>query len=789
MMTTISQDQTELLDIVSLLQTPAPENVAEPTFVTQQQPEPISETQPPGTLRTTTKKSIAKSYVVADSFKTEDEAPPIKTQFEEAISLASLLPKESRLEVFNSFHQKCASHLINVFYNVPLNHFKQAVEYAQTRVNISLMNYALSVALLHRKDSIKFNLQLPSHLTTEPGMYLDMAKIKEDLGKSKRTEEKSGELKRCFVEINPNFTGTNLDPEHRVAYFREDIGINLHHRHWHEVYPYDADISIVNKDRRGELFYYMHQQIVARYNFERFSSGLSRAEAYSDFRDPVEEAYFPKMDQLSKSNQFCSRPANTILKDLHRDNFYIKLSTMERWRDRIYDAIDRGYAYTIDPNTHQEILKKIDAVTGINELGNTVEAVEKLSWNYKYYGDMHNKGHLFFSYVHDPDNRFRENGSVMSHSETALRDPIFYRWHVFIDDIFQQYKRTLLPYTVDERQFTGITVESVKISPDLQPNNDSSNKQVQCVAIEQTKILPAESKLPNNENNNVNNVLKTFWEKDAVDITHGLLNQDASKTKEQIYAVFTHLQHENFQYEIKVTNTRSHNVTGTVRIFLAPHQDESGLQMTFNGQRRMFVEMDKFTVELKSNVTSIIKRKSTHSSVTIPFERSFMTLSAAKKFVQSQLPDKKLTESANGYCGCGWPHHLLVGKGTVGGLLCDLFVMITDYEDDKVSDSPLDEVCCDKSSLSYCGIRNKKYPDRKPMGFPFDRDIPNVNATINDFITEKQEDNEKKNKPLAPPLSNMKVVQVKVVHTEDEPKLGKSLAKINYKEELAKQCI
>lgn len=52
--------------------------------------------------------------------------------------------------------------------------------------------------------------------------------------------------------------------EHRVAYWREDIGINLHHWHWHLVYPFEGDIRIVNKDRRGELFYYMHQQIMAR---------------------------------------------------------------------------------------------------------------------------------------------------------------------------------------------------------------------------------------------------------------------------------------------------------------------------------------------------------------------------------------------------------------------------------------------------------------------------------------------------------------------------------------------
>jgi tyrosinase len=67
------------------------------------------------------------------------------------------------------------------------------------------------------------------------------------------------------VVIPTNLTASELEPEQRVAYFREDIGINLHHWHWHLVYPFEAaSREVVNKDRRGELFYYMHQQIIAR---------------------------------------------------------------------------------------------------------------------------------------------------------------------------------------------------------------------------------------------------------------------------------------------------------------------------------------------------------------------------------------------------------------------------------------------------------------------------------------------------------------------------------------------
>lgn len=66
---------------------------------------------------------------------------------------------------------------------------------------------------------------------------------------------------RIPVEIQMNFTASDRSAEQRLAYFREDIGINMHHWHWHLVYPGEGPLEIISKDRRGELFYYMHSQV------------------------------------------------------------------------------------------------------------------------------------------------------------------------------------------------------------------------------------------------------------------------------------------------------------------------------------------------------------------------------------------------------------------------------------------------------------------------------------------------------------------------------------------------
>lgn len=61
------------------------------------------------------------------------------------------------------------------------------------------------------------------------------------------------------VDIPFRGTMSVLNPEEKMSYFREDIGINSHHWHWHLVFPpFPPSAKYSNKDRRGEIFYYMH---------------------------------------------------------------------------------------------------------------------------------------------------------------------------------------------------------------------------------------------------------------------------------------------------------------------------------------------------------------------------------------------------------------------------------------------------------------------------------------------------------------------------------------------------
>lgn len=120
-----------------------------------------------------------------------------------------------------------------------------------------------------------------------------------------------------------------------------------------------------------------------------------------------------------------------------------------------------------------------------------------------------------------------------------------------------------------------------------------------------------------------------------------------------------------------------------------------------------------------------IIRQSSESSVTIPFERTFRNLDL------NRPPGGDELEQFN-YCGCGWPQHMLIPKGTPEGYPCTLFVMISNIADDLV-EQDLSGPCSDSSS--YCGIKDRLYPDRRSMGYPFDREPRNGVNTLQEFLT------------------------------------------------------
>jgi hypothetical protein len=86
---------------------------------------------------------------------------------------------------------------------------------------------------------------------------------------------------------------------------------------------------------------------------------------------------------------------------------------------------------------------------GINVFGDTLEASE-LSINPLYYDafGLHNLGHQLIALLVDPKFEKGLPVGIMSDASVSMRDPSFYTYHTFIDNLFERYKESLTPYGI-----------------------------------------------------------------------------------------------------------------------------------------------------------------------------------------------------------------------------------------------------------------------------------------------------------------------------------------------------
>lgn len=322
------------------------------------------------------------------------------------------LARDAPFSLWIPRHSKIAGQLINLFMSQrTIDDLISTAAYVRDRINPQLFSYALSVVTLHRKDTK--GVDIPNYVETFPDKFVDPRAIRQ----AREDLNVVGAGSRTPIVIPRDYTGNDLDPEHKLWYFREDLGINLHHWHWHLVFPFDGPDEVINKDRRGEIFYYMHQQVIARYKTERICNNMPPVEPFSNFRAPIKEGYYSKLDTLVANRAWPGRPDGTAPKTLRRvvDDLNLDITEIERARDNFIQAVNQGFVV----NKLNERIP-LDEVRGIDLLGNMMEASPKLSPNYNVYGNLHNSLHNLIGYSHDPDHRHLENFGVIGGLNNSL---------------------------------------------------------------------------------------------------------------------------------------------------------------------------------------------------------------------------------------------------------------------------------------------------------------------------------------------------------------------------------
>ena len=405
--------------------------------------------------------------------------------------------------------------------------------YFRERMNEGEFVYALYAAVIHSK--LGEGVILPPLYEVTPHMFTKSEVIQKAY--SAQMTQQPGSFKM-------EFTGSGKNPEQSVAYFGEDIGLNVHHVTWHLDFPFWWQDSYgYHLDRKGELFFWAHHQLMVRFDAERLSNQLDLVdELYWD--KPIVEGFAPH-STYRYGGEFPTRPDNIQFEDV---DGVVRVRDMMIHETRVRDAIAHGYI-TAEDGSHINI----NNAGGIDHLGDIIES-SLYSPNVQYYGALHNEAHIILGRQSDPHGKFNLPPGVMEHFETATRDPAFFRLHKYLDNIFQEHKDILTPYTKEEIDFPGVHLKSMGIDGELE----------------------------------------TFFEDFEFDLAMAV---DGSEAVDEVdvSAYVSRLNHRDFtfNFNIKNDNADSHAV---IRVFLCPRRDSHGIIYSLEDAEGRWncIEMDKF---------------------------------------------------------------------------------------------------------------------------------------------------------------------------------------------------
>lgn len=482
-----------------------------------------------------------------------------------------------------------------------------------------------------------------------------------------------------------------IEPEAQLNWFREDAKANEHHEHWHVVYPnrglFGTDPPRLNS-RHGELFFYMHQQMLARYDTERLAVGLPRVKALSSYTEPIEEGYDPGPGLTERPGpaglpSYSARQPNARLKDYAP--WAITIDAQQESEQLLNDAVATG-----------------KFTTGESVLAESLGATEETSIGQvdPVYGNHHGNGHVLIAFVHSTPTD--DVPGVMIDTATAIRDPVFFRWHRHVDDMSFNWQETQPP-----NDFSDAPPVLIRKSLD---GSSGVNQSPDIILAFKEQMIEAGGVGVDGQAFGEQMFGGDNWNKDfsSSDITTDVLQTRMERRDIELpngtKVPVDYLDQKEFCYFIRAENLADAVAEVTVRIFLVAED--------YAENRRLWVEMDKFHRTLQPKQKAVLYQPAEMSSVI----RKPGVKPPGSKIETPDDPGAGPDADDENYCTCGWPYNLLLPRGTSGGMKFRLMVMLTDWNIDQVEHSKC-------GSMSFCGARNI-YPDQRSLGYPFDRRFP-----------------------------------------------------------------
>ncbi|XP_034944756.1 LOW QUALITY PROTEIN: arylphorin subunit alpha [Chelonus insularis] len=579
------------------------------------------------------------------------------------------LRRGALFSVFYEEHREELRILFKLFYTAKdFSTFYKTACWCRHYMNQGMFITALSTAVMYRPDC-KY-IVLPPMYEVYPHLFFDNEVIQEahKYMMSHGYKQFSGEHGYDTYVIDYNSTASFMkyfmDPEYKLYYFTEDVGLNNYYYYIRSLFPFWITIKDLElpKHIRGELYYYVHQQLMARYYLERLSNGFGEIEDFSFYKS-FAPGYYSSLVYGNGVSVPSREPYSFVPYYKYK---YVKEA--ENIESRILAAIDSGYVYDYEGKKYE-----LYSPEGIELLGNIIEGNYD-SCNPRFYGAIDALYRDIFGFNYDCKSKHCFVPSALQFYSTSLRDPAFYYLYKRIIGYFYRYKCNLPSYSHSELEFPGVYIEDVKVEKlytFMEPYDYFINNAV------------------------------------TVDSYKSGMNFDIKVKKYR-------LNYKPFTYYFNIKSDKA--TKGMVRIFLGPSYDDYYFKEPnyFYYNWYEFVELDKFSVDLKPGMNTI-ERLSTDSYYT------------AKDFVGSDYFYKKLLKSIGGsepftYSGkyYGFPNNLYLPKGKAGGMPYKLFVFVYPFEESKMTtfDFPL------FGKMFYDG-KPFGFPLDRPM-YPWYYDLSNM---------------------------------------------------------------
>ncbi|KAJ8957382.1 hypothetical protein NQ318_004862 [Aromia moschata] len=638
---------------------------------------------------------IAKSYSINDHVDHYTK-PEVVKQFVQYYKYGYFIHQGEIFSVFNTDHLEQAIALFKLFYYAKdYDTFYKTAVWARQNMNEGMFVYAFSVAVVHRPDT--YGIALPPIYEVYPHYFhnsdtIHQAYFYKQKHTSQHSDQESKHTQGQKIQghedhedqehgwyrgytVYANYSGhyLNLHPEQSLSYYMEDVGINAFYYYYNLYYPFwmcSEEYGMEN-DKRGELYYFVYQQMMARYYMERLSNGFGEI-PYVDFHGPMETPYYPSM-QYPNGLEFPTRPAFAKFEEYFynygqrwtgKGMYGYSHNLVHDFVSRINDAIDAGYAYDHDGNKVDMMHSK----DGVNTLGNLIESNHD-SPNHQYYGPITTYARHLFGYSYQPMDQHHVAPSAMEHFETSMRDPAFYQMYKRIVLKFQRFYWHKTPYTEKDLTFPGVKVFKMEVDP-----------------------------------------LITYHDSFYSDMSNAVFDNE-HELQHDTFHIRAHqyrMNHKHFSYKIYVKSDK--DTKASVKVFIGPKYDEYGRYINLTENRLNMMEIDHFTYEMKSG-ENVITRDCDDNHMFGPDRTPFADMYQQVVDAYEGRKEYKIDGTDNFFP--------ISTKGSRNGSPYHMYVFVYKYEpyQGKDQQEKVGEYFYPK--VGSGGM----YVDNAPLGYPFERFI------------------------------------------------------------------